>query len=129
MDTNIHNRGSLMTTFVDGHETCIGHMLFFRDRPFEPNGKLDLTGITEEEANTHNKLLDEASIQGLDENCGVGQGGFFYYSPGKVKTFTGLLVSDDVSRTGDSITFRRKGKTFRGRAQKDADSFNFKRIK
>jgi hypothetical protein len=129
MDTDIQNRGSLMTTFTNGLATCIGHMLFHEGRAFEPNGKLDLTGITEAECATHNKLLDEALVKGLDENCKIKQGGIFYYVKGQVTTFTGVLVSDNVSVQGASITFNRNGRTFRGRLTPDADCFSFKRIK
>lgn len=88
------------------------------------------TGISFEEMDAHNKALSEGELKGLDEKCKVGQYGTFYLKPNplRVTTFTGTVVSTDVSINGQSITFTRKGKTFRGRLQKDADCFNFRRI-
>jgi hypothetical protein len=62
--------------------------------------------------------------------CSVGQWGSFYFIKGQIQTFTGALVSDKVqiSAGGKGITFIRNGRQYRGRLQKDADVFNFKRI-
>jgi hypothetical protein len=91
---------------------------------FSPDGKID---VSVEDADKHNQLLSQAEIAGLDQNCQVGQGGTFYNIHGYVGTFTGTTVATAQIR-GNSITFYRNGKTFRGRLQKDADCFNFKRI-
>ena len=61
-----------------------------------PDGRVE--AITPEQAETHNKLLSEVLITGLDTNCEVGQGGTFYYSPAKgVTTWVGTLVSNNVT--------------------------------
>lgn len=97
---------------------------------YEPN--LGMVDIKLEDADEHNRLLDQSIIQGLDENCKVGEWGTLYFEKkdGKkiVKTFTDVLVSDQVDNKKGVITFRRNGKVFRGRRKKDADCFNFKRI-
>jgi hypothetical protein len=122
----INNRGGLMTTTVDDKEVCLGYMMNFGLGIFTPDSKVD---VTPAEMEAHNTALANAEIQGLDEHCQVGQMGTFYYIGGIVKTFTGVVVSNEVKRNGKSITFYRKGKQFRGILQKDADCFNFKRIK
>lgn len=88
--------------------------------------------MTLEEADTHNRLLDDALLQGLDANCQIGQHGSFYVGKHEgrtaIKTFLGTLVSADVSVNGQSLTFRRKGKVFRGRMSRQHDLFNFRRV-
>lgn len=123
------NLGSLIT--VGGR--CIGHLMDFREHGvWEPDmGKVD---IAPEYVKPHNDALDAALIEGLDNRCEVGQGTFFYLGKrnGKpiVKTFTGVLVSDDVKTSGRQITFVRGSKTFRGTLSAgDGESFNFRRIK
>jgi hypothetical protein len=110
---------------------CVGYLFDFREKGvFSPDGKVE---ITPQQAEIHNKLLSEAEVKGLDENCQVGQRGTFYLtkkgSAQVVSTFIGEIVATDIFINGKSITFKRKGKVFRGRLQKDADCFNFKRIR
>jgi len=121
------NLGSLITYMQDGVEYCLGDLMHFQERGvFDPT--LGLVDITPEDAQTHNRLLDEARIAGLDKNCEVGQGGTFYWSPERgVTTFIGTKVADFKLR-GKVITFSRAGKTYRGRTQKDAECFNFRRV-
>lgn len=124
---NLKNHDGLWVDEDSG--TCVGYLMDFKDKGvFSPDGKVE---ITPEQAQKHNKLLSQGEILGLD-NCSVGQWGTFYYLRGskglKVQTFIGAVVSEDVTINGQSITFRRGGKVFRGRLQKDADVFNFKRI-
>ncbi len=115
-----------MTVNVAGAEQCLGFMFHTPQHgAFEPTaGKLE---VTAEEADAHNKALSKALIDGLDR-CEVGQQGTFYYVNGQVRTWVGDVVSTSITHTGSSITFTRNGKAFRGRLQKDADSFHFKRI-
>jgi hypothetical protein len=108
--------------------TCCGFIFAFEDKSLTPNGRVD--GFTQEQIRQHNDNLSKAELIGLDQNCQVGQCGTFYYSPGKgVTTWTGIVVAENGSVTvkGNSIKFTRGGKTYRGRLQKDADCFNFKR--
>ena len=125
----MENIGSLIT--IKGTDACLGDLMHFEGHgTYDPNH--GLVPVSKEEADTHNKLLDEARLNGLDRNCKVGQGSFFYFTgkapDRKVTTFVGTVVSTDVRVKGQSITFVRKGKTFRGRLCKDADSFNFRRV-
>ena len=126
---DLENIGSLIT--IKGTDACLGDLMYFDGHgTYDPDH--GLVPVSKEEADTHNKLLDEARLDGLDRNCEVGQGSFFYFTAKapdrKVTTFVGTVVSTDVQVNGKSITFVRKGKTFRGRLRKDADSFNFRRV-
>lgn len=121
----LENVGSLITT-GDGH--CLGYLFDFSGHGvYSPEGKVE---ITKEQAGTHNRLLAEAEIKGLDENCQVGQGGTFYWSPkAGVTMWTGVKVADYTLNPSQTVlTFKRNGKVYRGRLQKDANCFNFKRV-
>ena len=108
-------------------EHCVGYLFDFGGHGiFSPDGAMQ---VTKEQAETHNGLLAQAELDGLDKNCEVGQYGTFYFAKGQVQTWTGVLVSSDVICKGQSVTFRRNGKVYRGRLQKYADCFNFRRIK
>lgn len=128
MTTNIVNeQGLLCSKGPDGKLQALGFMINFGNRGvFSPDGKVEITPADME---VHNKILSEAELKGLDENCQIGQRGTFYYVGGKVSTFTGVEVSTDVRVKGTSITFTRHGKVFRGRRQSEADCFNFRRVK
>jgi hypothetical protein len=129
MPVVLENLGSLIT--IEGTDTCLGYLMNFKDHGVfdASHGKV---AVTPDHAETHNGLLDAAMLQGLDDSCQVGQGGSFYVGQDEgrtaVKTFSGTLVSADVSTRGQSLTFRRKGKTFRGRMSRQHDLFNFRRV-
>jgi hypothetical protein len=128
----ILNRGNLMT-FRDGEiDRCLGYLMEFPgDGIYEPNfGKLD---VSSEDANTHNQCLSQGEIAGLDQNCEVGMGGLFYVGKTngqtRVVTWLNQEVSRDVRIHGAVLTFGRNGRQFRGRLQKDDDSFAFRRVR
>lgn len=132
MTVALENVGSLIT-YKDGDEDrCLGFLMHFPGHGVY-DAALGKVAVTAEQAETHNRLLDEALLKGLDESCQVGEGGTFYVgkSDGRtaIKTFLGTVVSSDVSTNGQSVTFRRKGKTFRGRTSKQHDLFNFRRVR
>jgi hypothetical protein len=128
----LENLGSLITYKLEqgGEDHLLGSLMDFRER-----GVFDATfgkvPVTPEQAEIHNRLLDEALVEGLDNRCEVGQGGQFYMhgTPDStltlcVKTFTGTVVADytDIGvkpfrgkKTVFDVEFDRKGKTFRGR--------------
>jgi len=114
--------------FVDEETgSLVGYLYNFQGKGiFSPDGKVE---VTPEQAETHNRLLSEAELNGLDENCQIGQRGAFYFVKGKVYTWKGTLVSEEVTIKGKQITFTRKGKVFTGRLQKDANLFNFRRVR
>lgn len=143
----LENLGSLITYKLDqgGEDHVLGHLMDFKAR-----GVFDATfgkvPVTPEQAAVHNKLLDEALVEGLDNRCEVGQGGQFYCSgvyanpakPLSVKTFTGVVLAETVRSTlpprrtggGLDVEFDRKGKTFRGRWKPDeGDLTFFERVK
>jgi hypothetical protein len=122
--TTFENLGSLIT--IANTNNCLGYLMNFSGHGiFDASlGKVD---ITPEQADIHNRLFDQAMIKGLD-TCQIGQCGTFYWGGNCVKTFMGTVVSYAVTHAGQSVTFKVKEKTFRGRLQKDADCFNFKRI-
>jgi hypothetical protein len=128
----IQNRGSLMTYRDNGSDRCFGYLFHFPEHGvFEPTfGKLD---VTVEEANTHNRLLSQAEINGLDQNCAVGLGGIFYTKKENGHTIVATWFGEEVSRSvqiqGRVLTFNRSGMTFRGRRRQDQDCFCFKRIR
>lgn len=119
--------GSLITyAGDDGAETCLGDLAYFEGHGvYDPTwGRLD---VTREEAEAHNAALDAALLEGLDKSCQVGQGGYAYLAGERVTTFVGTVVSEDVTVRGTSVTFRRRGRTYRGRLGKDRSCFNFRR--
>jgi hypothetical protein len=120
--------GSLITR----GDTYLSHLVYFAEHGvYEPN--LGRVAIDPQYVEPHNQALDAALLAGLDNHCEIGQGGFFYLfrdaaGAPAVKTFTGQLVSADVTVRGKTITFRRQGKTFRGRqSEPETDAFNFRR--
>lgn len=126
---DLHNIGSLITyQNEEGEEQCLGDLWHSEGHgTYDPYwGKVE---VSKEEADIHNKALDQARLKGLDENCEVGQGGFFYFAAGNgVFTFSGTEVTKDYTVNGNSITFRRDGKTYRGKLSSKGDSFNFRRV-
>lgn len=127
----IKHLGSLITFEEDDRETALGYLFDapghgIYDAQF---GRID---VTSEHAKTHNQLLDQALIRGLEENCPIGLGGIFYCfsNSGKteVRTWLGTIVSERAVLRGKVLTFHRKGMTFRGRVRKDEDCFRFRRV-
>jgi hypothetical protein len=127
----LKNLGSLITYELNNVEYALGYLFDFTGRGvYDANyGKVE---VSPEHAKAHNTALDEAQLEGLDKNCEVGQRGTFYYVNREkgVTTWMGTVVAEPrrVEVNGNSLTFRRNGKTYRGRLQKDADCFNFKRV-
>jgi len=127
----ILHRGSLMTYRDTGSERCFGYLFDFPGHGvFEPTfGKLD---VSAEDTTTHNQLLSQAEIDGLDQNCTVGLGGMFYTRKAEgrtiVATWVGQEVSRDVRVRSSVLRFIRKGMTFQGRLRREEDCFFFKRI-
>lgn len=139
--------GSLIICDEGTDQECLlGYLMPFKGKGvYDANhGKVD---VSPEHAEIHNKLLSEAQIKGLDEQCQVGQGGHFYFSKPDVKsddpqkrthrisTFTGEVVASAIhpdvkefSIGGQNISFVRKGRRFRGRRHKEDDSIFIKRV-
>lgn len=127
----IEGHGSLLTW--KGTDECLGSLLHADGHgTFDPTyGRVD---VSKEDADAHNKALDEAMLKGLDENCEVGQGGCFYYhavanSPGVVTTFLGTVVAPVHEKTTRVIRFIRANKVYRGVLRPTMDLFSFKRVK
>lgn len=147
--------GLVRRRLTSGEQECVGYIFMFGQHgAFSPDGKIG--SVSKDQIETHNRILSEAELRGLDENCAIGQCGMFYWKPekksflgtvppvgdpypGTVTTWTGTIVAQghEVQVSGKYgpsqlvtpvITFRRKGKVFRGRLRKNADCFNFKRI-
>ena len=72
-----------MTYQDNGRERCFGYLFEFPGHGvFEPTfGKLE---VTSEEAKTHNRLLSQGEIEGLDNRCAIGMGGMFYTRRGQI---------------------------------------------
>ena len=128
----IRHRDSLMTYHDDGRERCFGYLLECPGHGiFEPTfGKLK---VSSREAKTHNELLSQGEIAGLDQNCAIGMRGTFYIRKPNgqsiVTTWLGEEVSRDVQVRGRVIMFNRNGMTFRSRLPQEEDWFHFKRIR
>ena len=126
-----NNDGGLITFRRDGRDHCLGYLLHAPPHgTFDADlGKVDVSPDVAEE---HNRVLSACELDGLDKNCQVGQGGLFYLRlhDGKpaIRTWTGDLVTEDVTVRGRAIDFRRHGKAFRGQRQTDGDCFRFRRI-
>jgi len=118
---------------IRGSKQCLGHLFAFEDKVFDPShGQVP---VPRSEVDKHNELLDRMLVEGLDKSCEVGQGYFFYCTKDEsgrwqVTSWTGVVVAPpaDTQVAGKVVTFNRNGKTFRGRRQKHADSFNFTRV-
>ena len=126
------HRGSLLSYRDDGRERCFGYLFEFpKHGIFEPTfGKLE---VSSEEAKTHNRLLSQGELQGLDQHCAVGMGGMFYTRQAQgqtiVVTWLGEEISQEVQVRGRLLTFRRKGMTFRGRLRREQDALGFRRVR
>lgn len=151
--------GSLI--MVRGEERCLGYLIHRDDKGWTYDSEYGRVDVSKEHAEIHNKELTKALLQGLDETCEVGQYGTFYLHEPKqqqaatveltgsniaaeanlptqpdakwlVKTFTGEVVSDDVSLHGWNnkwVTFKRGERTFRGRKPKPGvELFHFQRL-
>lgn len=106
--------------------TCCGYLFVHQGRCYDAAaGQVDATA---EQAATHNKLLDQAMVHGLDTTCEIGQGSSFYVLPGSqsVTTWMGTVLGAAVV-SGSTVTFRRSGRQFTGRRSKDGDAINFVR--
>ena len=125
------NVGSLIVYQDEGGDRCLGYLMEFPGHGvYEPHfGRIE---VTPENADIHNRLLDAALLEGLDENCQIGMCGSFYIGrqDGRlvIKTWCGTLVSDNCTRNGNSVTFIRAGKSYRGRTSLEHDLFNFRRV-
>lgn len=127
----ILNCGSLMTYKDKDTARCFGYMFHFPGHGvYEPTfGRVE---VSPEEAQIHNRLLSEAEVKGLDENCAVGMGGMFYTKTDNGRRIVVTWLGDEVSRelriAGQVLTFERKGMRFRGRLRRDEGAFFFTRV-
>ena len=123
----INEEGVLMVD--NGTRTLLNYLMEFKEHGiFEPNYGKCPESITKEMADTHNKLLDQMLITGLDESCQIGQGNMFYFhpphedKPAQVRTFLGTVISDRVYNvTKTTFHFTRKTRDFIGFRRKDSD--------
>lgn len=109
---------------------CLGYLMHFPGKgTYDPD--LGRVEVSKEDADRHNRLLDQMLVEGL-RNCRIGQGYHFYLTEqdGKrvVTTWAGSVVDPAPVLKGTSVTFRKFDHTFRGRLSKEDQVFNFKRI-
>ena len=126
----LKNQGPLIT--IAGTERCLGHLFCFPDHGvFDADyGRVD---VDPGDVDAHNHALSTAMVNGLDDQCKVGQGSHGYLQEDKagkkvVSMFTGEFVSDQVRVAGQAITFWRGGRKFRGRLCADGNGFRFRRV-
>lgn len=127
----LDNLGSLITYDEDGRTYHLDYIWVAGGKgAFEPNiGRVD---VSEADAETHNRLLSEAKINGLDTTCEVRQGGYFYLAtkPLRIRTWDGQPVADRVRLVGKTtIEFDRRDRTFRGTIPRDSDAIFIKRVR
>ena len=115
----LENIGSLITYKHRRKDTCLGYLFHTPEHGVydAAHGKVD---VTPAQAEIHNKLLDQALINGLDTHCEVGQGGTFYLRDGQIKTWLGTVIERGPVLTRS--TFTRKGKVFRATASRGDDT-------
>lgn len=126
----LEHLGSLITYQGEQGPTCLGYLVDFGDR-----GVWDAhwgpVPVTPQQAEIHNEALEKALLEGLDR-CEVGQWGSLLYvqhRPLRVLTWLGREVSRQVKHTKSGLTFKRRGRTFRGKCTgRDSDLFDFERI-
>lgn len=124
----LENLGSLIT-YDDkyGNTFLLGDLLVMEGKGvFDPIlGKVD---VTPEQAATHNRLMSEALIEGLDE-CPIGKGANFYFSKEKgVHTWIGTVVASTYTRHGSCIFFYREDKRFTAHLEEDSACIFVERI-
>ena len=113
---------------------CLGYIMEFKTpsgvRFFDPG--MEQLNISRQEMNEHNKLLDKAILDGL-ENCPVGSGQVFYYIGGQLGTFMGTPVPGDVSVKWNGrrskLTLQKGNKTFTAWLKQDEEALFLKRVK
>lgn len=124
----VKNEHGLVVTGDDPNRlACAGYLFMHEGKAFDPGGYVE--GVTTQEVvDAHNKILSQMEIEGLDNNCQVGQGSTFYIrgpkqgAPNEVVTWIGDLIAS-VSHAqpyhgGWKITFTRRGKTLEGKIRK-----------
>ncbi len=130
----LENKGSLITYEDNGQNRCVGAPWYAEGHGcYDPtHGRVD---VAKEEAEIHNRELDNAMLAGLDEQCHVGKGAMFYPHPKagessniKVTTFNGTLVAIAHRYGKVMLAFTRHRRGFSGRIRNDADCVWFKRI-
>jgi hypothetical protein len=130
----LENKGSLITYKDNGQDVCLGALWYAECHGcYDPtHGRVD---VTKEEAEIHNRELDEAMLAGLDNQCQVGRGAMFYSHPYpkdlwdiKVITFNGTHIAFAKRRGKRELVLTRAGRLFVGRIRRDADCVWFRRI-
>src|SRR5439155_139559 len=88
-------------------ERCFGYMFEFPGHGiFEPTfGRLD---VSSEDAKTHNQLLSQGEIAGLDQNCAVGMGGIFYAKKENGQTIVATWLGEVVTMAGEQCDFNKR---------------------
>lgn len=115
--------GSLIT-YKDGDgDTCLGYLFLHEGKAYEPS--FGLVDVSPADAETHNRLLSEALVKGLDDRCEIGMCGSFYVSSDRkhVKTWTGEAVADLRDLRDGRYEFVRNGMTFVGRIKDEVIDF------
>jgi hypothetical protein len=107
----LENLGSLITSKNRGKDTCLGYLFYASEHGVydAAHGKVD---VTPEQADVHNKLLDQALINGLDAHCEIGQGNTFYLREGRIITWLATVIAPALTRQGKHCAFVRRGREF-----------------
>lgn len=124
----LENLGSMITFKLDGKDRCLGYLWHA-----EEHGTYDATygrvDVSKEDAAAHNAAFDKANVEGLDNQCEIGQGSIFYVGRNKdgsyrVSTWIGTVIAENARTSrpgGATIAFERKGRKFFGRLRRTSD--------
>lgn len=119
----LENLGSLIT--IRDANCCLGYLFKHEGEVFDAT--LGLVPVNELDADTHNKLFDEIVLKGLDDQCEVGQGNYFYLRGGMITTWLGTVVNEKLRITNHTVEMERKGRKFVGRRPRKGDGIFMQR--
>lgn len=131
----IRNDGGLLVAEGAGDARPLGYLMVFPGRGAY-DAELGKVDVAEGDVDLHNRTLDAALVEGLDENCGVGQGNTFYVrkhgAVPAVATWLGTVLGParQVRRTRlrTRYEFARNGRRFVGEVLHGEECGFFERV-
>ena len=128
----LDNVGSIIT--IKASNTCLGYLMHFNEKGIY-DAYYGQVPVSKEDADTHNKELDKAMLEGMNNSC---QGEFMpipvYFHKGtkQLKTFIGTVLQGNVTATIGKVTLEKmspKGlQIWQGKLHKNDDCVTLKRM-
>ena len=132
----LDNVGSLIT--IKASNTCLGYLMNFKTGiiKYETyDASYGQVPVSKEDADTHNKELDKAMLQGMDNACQGESTPIPLYFDKKTKqltTFIGTVLQGNVTATNGKVTLEKmspKGlQIWQGKTHKNDDCITLKRM-